>query len=525
VERLQAELAERVTEHRQTVERLLDDCDQLRRQIDSVHGSICWRITWPIRWLHKLGSRIRRPASRVLCLRNLVPRAKAAAVQRLPAHWANRLRRKPYLPRDPTLLVNSMYKAAFGRHVDPAGLAYWVQQLQSGVSLEALAKGLAASPEFQARHGSTQKVDTEFLHALYRDGLGRKPDPEGLAHWLSEGENGATRANVLAAFAGSIEKTSFPPCLRVAVSTESPPSALPGTDPAATRNEVLLGPVPRDAQIIEIGPSFNPIAPKADGWNTRTLDHMRREDLIAKYRGHPGVDVNRIEEVDFVWSGGSLIEAVPGPLHGTFDALIASHVIEHTPDLVDFLRTAEILLKSSGVVVLAIPDKRYCFDYFQPLSTTGQVLEAHAEGRSRHTRRAAFDEYAYAVKDGDAIAWGQHPPRGLSFIHAIKDAHNLCSSIESREDYFDLHNWRFTPSSFALIMLELARLGETDWRVERATPPNGCEFFAWLSRGGLAVASSLTEAELAAERLALLKRTLVETKTQIDWLLTNEPEA
>ena len=82
------------------------------------------------------------------------------------------------------------------------------------------------------------------------------------------------------------------------------------------------------------------------------------------------------------------------PLHGTFDAFIASHVIEHTPDLIDFLQTSEILLKSSGVVVLAIPDKRYCFDYFQPLTTPGQVLAAHAEGRSRHTRRTAFDHVA-----------------------------------------------------------------------------------------------------------------------------------
>src|SRR5262249_26796044 len=65
VGRLQAELAERVAEHRQIGERLQADCDQLRERVDSPHGSICWRITWPIRWLHKLGNRIRRPDLRV----------------------------------------------------------------------------------------------------------------------------------------------------------------------------------------------------------------------------------------------------------------------------------------------------------------------------------------------------------------------------------------------------------------------------------------------------------------------------
>ena len=108
-------------------------------------------------------------------------------------------------PRDPALLVNSLYKTALGRLADPKGLANCVQQLRSGASLEALAEGLVASAEFQARHGSTQKVDTEFLNALYRDGLGRKPDPEGFANWLAEAEKGATWAKVLAGLAGSDE--------------------------------------------------------------------------------------------------------------------------------------------------------------------------------------------------------------------------------------------------------------------------------------------------------------------------------
>jgi glycosyltransferase involved in cell wall biosynthesis len=34
--------------------------EQLRRQIDSMHGSISWRMTWPIRWLHKQAGRVMR---------------------------------------------------------------------------------------------------------------------------------------------------------------------------------------------------------------------------------------------------------------------------------------------------------------------------------------------------------------------------------------------------------------------------------------------------------------------------------
>jgi hypothetical protein len=37
----------------------INEGDQLKRQIDSIHGSICWRLTWPIPWLHKLLTRVR----------------------------------------------------------------------------------------------------------------------------------------------------------------------------------------------------------------------------------------------------------------------------------------------------------------------------------------------------------------------------------------------------------------------------------------------------------------------------------
>jgi SAM-dependent methyltransferase len=290
-----------------------------------------------------------------------------------------------------------------------------------------------------------------------------------------------------------------------------------------SRAEILLASVPREAHIIEIGPSYNPIAPKAEGWKTKTLDHTTREGLIAHYRGEPGVDVNRIEEVDFIWTGGPISDAVPAALHGTFDAFIASHVIEHTPDLIAFLDSAAVLLKPDGVVVLAIPDKRYCFDYFQPLTTTGRLLAAHAERRSRHTRRLVFDHFAYAVKNGGVGAWALHPAREMRFFHSIEEARKLFDSMETREEYVDVHAWRFTPASFELLLLELARLCEANWYVDRITPANGCEFYAWLRPSGGVVAASLTETDIAAQRLALLKRTLMETREQIDWLVAGEP--
>jgi GT2 family glycosyltransferase len=100
-------------------------------------------------------------------------------------------------------LVHYLFKAAFGRLADESGLAQNVQKLSSGLSLDIVAHHLVNSAEFQNRHGSKREVDTKYVTALYRDALGRKPQPEELEFWLAEAKRGATRAKVLAAFASS----------------------------------------------------------------------------------------------------------------------------------------------------------------------------------------------------------------------------------------------------------------------------------------------------------------------------------
>ncbi len=34
---------------------------------------------------------------------------------------------------------------------------------------------------------------------------------------------------------------------------------------------------------IEIGPSYRPLCPKNQGWNTLVVDHATRAELVAKY--------------------------------------------------------------------------------------------------------------------------------------------------------------------------------------------------------------------------------------------------
>ena len=64
------------------------------------------------------------------------------------------------------------------------------------------------------------------------------------------------------------------------------------------RSEILLRDLPKSSKVIEIGPSYSPLAAKRDGWNVFTVDHDDRDGLVAKYADNPTVDTSRIEDVD-----------------------------------------------------------------------------------------------------------------------------------------------------------------------------------------------------------------------------------
>jgi hypothetical protein len=268
------------------------------------------------------------------------------------------------------------------------------------------------------------------------------------------------------------------------------------------RKTRLLSTSDRSSRIVEIGPCYNPVAPKADGWNTHVVDCADRETLRAKY-ADAAVDMDAIEDVDTIWQEGPLEDVVPADLRGQFDTLIASHVIEHTPDLAGFLLSAQRLVTPAASVALAIPDQRFCFDCFRPSSSTGDVLQAHAAQRTRHTRRTAWDQVAYAATIDGALAWTDQTTGKPAFIDSFAAAASLQSRFQDTAPapYVDYHAWQFTPAGFALVILELGLLGITDWRIESLHGPEGFEFFAFLRRG----AETFPDAgALQARRMALL---------------------
>jgi serralysin len=103
-----------------------------------------------------------------------------------------------------------LYQAAFNRTPDKAGLSYWVNSLDHGSDLASAAASFIGSGEFKAAHGDPATLSaSKFLDVLYANILGRSPDPAGKAYWQDQIDHGFARARVLASFSESPENVAI----------------------------------------------------------------------------------------------------------------------------------------------------------------------------------------------------------------------------------------------------------------------------------------------------------------------------
>jgi hypothetical protein len=98
-----------------------------------------------------------------------------------------------------------IYQAALNRAPDAGGLGYWINVLDSGVSLTSVAQGFVTSPEFVSLYGANP-TNVELVTKFYSNVLHRTPDTDGLNYWLGIlDSNALSVAGVLAEFGESPE--------------------------------------------------------------------------------------------------------------------------------------------------------------------------------------------------------------------------------------------------------------------------------------------------------------------------------
>ncbi len=77
--------------------------------------------------------------------------------------------------------IARLYVSTFGRGPDPAGLDYW---LHAKLTLPQIADSFFAQPEAQALYAN--KTPAALVDAVYHNTFGHAPDPAGAAYWTQE---------------------------------------------------------------------------------------------------------------------------------------------------------------------------------------------------------------------------------------------------------------------------------------------------------------------------------------------------
>jgi len=235
---------------------------------------------------------------------------------------------------------------------------------------------------------------------------------------------------------------------------------------------------------LELGALDRPLV-RRSGADVGYVDLTDTEGLRAHYADDPNVRGEDLVEVDFTLlhdgQTRTLAEATNGS--GTYAWVVASHVIEHVPDLIGFLADVAEVLVDGGRLALVVPDSRYSFDALRQPTTVGEILLAHHQGDQRPSLRAVFDHFTDAVNLTAAALWEGAQPTADDHLHSPEMAWDNAFRWQAGE-YIDCHAWLFTPTILVDQLRQLADQGLSDFTVAAISPTKTyeAEFFATLQR-------------------------------------------
>ncbi len=136
---------------------------------------------------------------------------------------------------DPTLhrghsTVLRLYQAVLGREPEGAGAQFWIDLYDTGEwNTRRIANHFANSDEFAVTYGP-QLNNVEFTEIVYRNVLGRPPDNDGFAFWVGQLDNGMTRGEVILLISNAPEFIDANPLQSDARSDSGPRGSLPSGD-------------------------------------------------------------------------------------------------------------------------------------------------------------------------------------------------------------------------------------------------------------------------------------------------------
>jgi SAM-dependent methyltransferase len=241
------------------------------------------------------------------------------------------------------------------------------------------------------------------------------------------------------------------------------------------KDKLLTGLDPAHLVGAEIGALGSPHVTRNEG-RIIYIDHADTSALRSKYKSHPNVDVSKIVEVDAVWGRQTLSACMGG---STVDYVLASHVIEHVPDMLTWLEEIRTILRAGGRLRLAIPDRRFTFDYRRRETGLCDLLNAYLLKARAPLPVCILDHVLNACELDVHTAWQENfTGRNLTLLHDVEGALHLAKDALENGTYHDVHCWVFTPASFAELLEEACRVGLVNFACDLFydTEPDDLEF-------------------------------------------------
>ncbi|MBW4561958.1 MAG: class I SAM-dependent methyltransferase [Mojavia pulchra JT2-VF2] len=140
---------------------------------------------------------------------------------------------------------------------------------------------------------------------------------------------------------------------------------------------------------IEIGALHSPLEVPATA-KVRYVDRMSVAELRKQY---PELANYQLVEVDIIDDGETLGSIADCSL----DFVIANHMIEHCQNPIGTIEQHLRVLKSGGILYMAVPDKRYTFDVSRPVTSLEHLIRDYTEG-PQWSKLSHFEEWSRLVE-------------------------------------------------------------------------------------------------------------------------------
>jgi SAM-dependent methyltransferase len=223
---------------------------------------------------------------------------------------------------------------------------------------------------------------------------------------------------------------------------------------------------------IEFG-ALNAPLPVANDVSVQYADRYSNEFMLGRHKGK----LPELKPLTYITS----LETCEGIADGSQDFIIANHVVEHLENPIMAIESMLRILKIGGILFMALPDRRYTFDFDRPLTTFQHVRDDYQNGslRSRQGHYLEVAQTLYSLSGSDAVAFAEKLEKeGLDTHFHVWEQHTAMDMILRLKSELDFPFEILVNSTFPVETLFVLRKIDPTAKLEK---PAYAESFSVLS--------------------------------------------